>query len=548
MEESDGLAMRFDLNTIEHLGVKMYSQTPTAIAELIANSYDACANEVNIRLYSGEQFKIEIEDNGDGMTFNEINDCFLRIGRNRREDKQPNSCGRQPTGKKGLGKLALFGLGNKVTIITKKEKSQVKFTLNYNDILNWDETDYKPKYSKTEIADETGTTIILEELKRKTYYPIEEYARSISKLFNFKSEDFKVYISLNDGERIEIHNKLKYDSITPQFKWSFDSIKDIAKLDYSDRDKIKGELITTEKPLKPGLRGITLFANGRMVNSAEFFDSSESSHFYSYLTGWLDVDFIDDCPDDHISTDRQSLNWESEMTSELKAYLSSTLPALERLWRERRGELKKERVRETTNIDVAAWLGTVPEKIRTQLEPVLMTLNNSELTAEEQTTTVESLHTIVPDYPYFHWRELHPIIQDAAEEGYKSKNYYTAFIEAIKRFITETRGKSNSGAPNDHSMMGNVYGNDKVLSVCQNYKKPDGNNFNSDTLKNIEDGQKYLAMGIISGARNPLSHEEIRDLRGSDLFSEKDCLDCLSLLSHLMKRLDNAVLRNETTT
>lgn len=540
MAEDNKLVMRFEAHTIEHLGVKMYSHTPPAIAELIANSYDACATEVNIRLYSGDQFKIEVEDNGDGMTFDEVNDHFLRIGRNRRKEKQPNSCGRKPTGKKGLGKLALFGLGNKITIITKKDKSQVKFTLDYNEILEWQGTDYAPTFEITDIGEETGTIIILEELKRKTSYPIDEYANNISKLFNFKEKDFNVYISLNEGEPIEIHNKLKYDNITPQFEWAFDEIKNLTNSDYENKDKIIGKLITTEKPLKPGLRGITLFANGRMVNSAEFFGRSESSHFYSYLTGWLDVDFIDDYPDDYISTDRQSLNWESEVTNQLKSYLSETLKALEQLWREKRKELKKERIKEKTNVDVATWLQNVPENIRTQLEPILNTLDNSELTTEEQTATFQNLHTIVPDYPYFHWRQLHSTIQDAAESDYINKDYYRAFIEAAKRFITETRNKSQSVIQSDQSMMGNVYGHNATISVCRNYKKPDGNDFHADTLKSIEDGQKYLAMGIVAGGRNPVSHEEIRDLRDSDLFSEKDCLDGLSLLSHLMKRLDNS--------
>lgn len=541
MAENNKLVMRFEAHTIEHLGVKMYSHTPPAIAELIANSYDACATVVNIRLYSGEQFRIEVEDNGDGMTFDEVNDYFLRIGRNRRKEKQPNSCERKPTGKKGLGKLALFGLGNKITIITKKENSQVKFTLDYNQILEWEGTDYTPTYETTDIGDETGTIIILEELKRKTNYPIEEYANRISKLFNFKDHDFKVYISLNDGEPIEIHNKLKYENITPQFEWTFDEIKNIANSDYVNKDKILGKLITTEKPLKPGLRGITLFANGRMANSAEFFGRSESSHFYSYLTGWLDVDFIDDFPDDYISTDRQSLNWENEVTNQLKSFLSETLKALEKLWREKRKELKKEKIKEKTNVDVATWLQNVPENIRTQLEPILNTLDNSELTTEEQTSTFQNLHTIVPDYPYFHWRQLHPTIQNAAEADYINKDYYRAFIEAAKRYITETRAKSQSAVQSDQSMMGNVYGHNAVISVCGNYKKPDGNDFHADTLKSIEDGQKYLSMGIVAGGRNPISHEEIKDLRDSDLFSEKDCLDGLSLLSHLMKRLDNSV-------
>ena len=541
MAQENKLTMRFEAHTIEHLGVKMYSNTPPAIAELIANSYDACAQEVYIRLYSGEQFKIEVEDNGDGMTFDEVNDHFLRIGRNRRKEKQPNSCGRKPTGKKGLGKLALFGLGNKITIITKKDKSQVKFTLDYKEILDWKGADYTTTPEITNIGEKTGTIIILEDLKRKTNYPIEKYANSISKLFNFKDKDFKVFISLNDGKPIEIHNKLKYDNISPQFKWIFDEIKNITNSDYENKDKITGELLTTEKPLKPGLRGITLFANGRMVNSAEFFGRSESSHFYSYLTGWLDVDFIDDSFDDYISTDRQSINWESEVTNQLKTYLSETLKVLEQLWREKRKELKKEIIKEKTNVDVANWLQNVPENIRIQLEPILNSLDNSELTTEEQTVTFQNLHTIIPDYPYFHWRQLHPTIQDAAENDYINKDYYRAFIEAAKRFINETRTKSQSVTQSDQSMMGSVYGHNAVISVCGNYKKPDGNDFHADTLKSIEEGQKFLSMGIVAGGRNPVSHEEINDLRDSDLFSEKDCLDGLSLLSHLMKRLDNAI-------
>ena len=49
-----------------------------------------------------------------------------------------------------------------------------------------------------------------------------------------------------------------------------------------------------------------------------------------------------------------------------------------------------------------------------------------------------------------------------------------------------------------------------------------------------------LSMGIVSGGRNIVSHEEHRDLINSGLFTEKDCLDLLGLLSHLFKRLDES--------
>lgn len=82
-----------------------------------------------------------------------------------------------------------------------------------------------------------------------------------------------------------------------------------------------------------------------------------------------------------------------------------------------------------------------------------------------------------------------------------------------------------------------------VLSVIGNYKKQDGGEFAEDTKKNIQSGQQHLSQGIIAGGRNPLSHEEVNELKISDLFSEKDCLDLLSLLSHLFKRLDNSIKR-----
>ena len=64
----------------------MYSTLPPVISELISNAYDADATEVKIYLNDKDQEKsIIIEDNGHGMSFDEINDKFLLIGRNRRK-------------------------------------------------------------------------------------------------------------------------------------------------------------------------------------------------------------------------------------------------------------------------------------------------------------------------------------------------------------------------------------------------------------------------------------------------------------------------------
>jgi len=116
------LKMSFDPNTIQHLGIKMYSSLPTAIAELVANTYDACSPDVHVKLYDNGERKIVVEDTGGGMAFEEINSHFLRIGRNRREEEgKETTCGRVATGKKGLGKLAFFGIGDTISIATKRD-------------------------------------------------------------------------------------------------------------------------------------------------------------------------------------------------------------------------------------------------------------------------------------------------------------------------------------------------------------------------------------------------------------------------------------------
>lgn len=112
MNTDDRLKMSFDPHTIEHLGIQMYSVLPNAIAELIANAYDADASYVRIKIRdTAEDKSISVIDDGVGMSFDEINNCFLRIGRKRREDGQGVSRNKQRkvTGRKGLGKLAFSG-------------------------------------------------------------------------------------------------------------------------------------------------------------------------------------------------------------------------------------------------------------------------------------------------------------------------------------------------------------------------------------------------------------------------------------------------------
>jgi len=534
------LVMTFEAHTIQHLGVKMYSTVPPALAELIANSYDACATEVRIKLYNGEDKKVIVEDNGIGMSFDQVNNYFLRIGRNRREEKQESQCGRIPTGKKGLGKLALFGIGDTVNIITCQGGEAVSFVMDWEEINNWESgKPYTPKFDIIPTGEiNKGTTITLSNLKRKTGFPIQEYSESLARLFNF-NDDFVVYLSLNDGEPIKIDNKLKYKNIIPEFEWDIDEVRKINDRQYAEKDLIVGKIVTTERPLNANLRGVTLFANGRLVNAPEFFGKSESSHFYSYATGWLNIDFIDNWEEDVISTNRQSIDWDNPLTTELREYLASCLLIIERQWREFRKEKKQATISKKTNINVTNWVNTLSGNVKENVDTLINILDSTpEISEETQQKSMQLLYNLVPEYPNLHWRHIHPEIQTVSRKYYETNDFYTAFIEALKRYVSEVKNKSGIHNMLERNLMQAVF-NGRLL-VTKKYSKTDGHPFGALTIQNIEEGQKILSEGIVVGGRNPLQHEEHIELSATGLFSEKDCLDFLSLLSHLFKRLEDA--------
>ena len=508
MSGKNELVMRFDPNTIQHLGIKMYSTLPSALAELIANAYDADAHEVMINLYDKKDKKIIVSDNGFGMTFEEVNDHFLLIGRNKRTDgEETTPLGRKVTGKKGLGKLAFFGIGETIEVSTIKEDSGVKvsFVMDWNELINTRNHDYKPKFKIEDCnPEEKGTTITLTNLKRKTSFNIEDLAESISKLFNLLDSDFKVVLNHNDEGRIEVDNKLKYSHIDKEFEFDFPEFTDKVESDYEYKNEIKGKILTSEKPLKPGLRGITLYANGRLVNAPEFFGVSESSHGYSYFTGWLEVDYVDDWDEDVISTNRQSLNWDLPRTEELRIFLRKTLLQVERVWREERNKERRKKIQEKTDVDITKWYENLPKEILSKIEPsVELIVNNSELEEEQQEKVIKNLHDLAPEYPYYHWRHLHPKIQEVSEEHYQKEDYIGAAFEAVKMYVKEVQKKSTLEQDGQPLMM-SAFGKDNCkLQITNN---------NTQSEKDIEEGQKFMSAGVVAGFRNRVSHETRKEL------------------------------------
>lgn len=547
------LSMSFDPRTIEHLGIKMYSSIHAALAELIANSYDANANNVYIDIQDGEDKKITVRDDGEGMSFNDINKKFLVIGRNRRleDDSNVTKNKRKVMGRKGLGKLALFGLGNNVSIETKVKGENIKtiFQLEWDQIKRtFDSSEYHPPF-KTELAseEEHGTKVCLFNLKRKKKFDVELLKRKIVQMFHGLDKDFKVFISYNQGAYIELEEKMKYDNIKKQFEWKFEDFVAKINADYKNKSKIKGIIYASAVPLPGDQRGITIFANKRMANEPSFFDTSvESNYFFSYITGWLDIDFIDEGEEEIISTSRQNIKWDSESVDGLQEYLHRFLKDLESDWRIKRKEDKQKKMTEQTGIDIKSWTNTMPKdmgkKVLQIVDEIVEDPGAHENTANN---TVRKIKDIIPEYPFFHWRHLHNTVQEASKECYKKNDFYDSIQEALKRYISHVRKKSaDQKTESDRNLMMANFGiKDNVvknLSVMSKYKKPDGSSFSSTTIENIEDSQAHLSAGIVAGFRNPIAHEEKVYLRDSGALTEKDCLDALSLLSYLFRRLDDS--------
>ncbi|NQU04705.1 MAG: TIGR02391 family protein [Calditrichaeota bacterium] len=540
--------MRFDPQTIKHLGIRMYSTLPPALAEIISNSYDADAENVIITLSEEEDGKpkeITINDDGIGLSHDEITSKFLIIGRNRRSDdgdEPSEKFKRLPTGKKGLGKLALFGLAKTITVLTKQNGVLNEFVLDWDDLMDAKGT-YHPRANKIResTSDNDGTLITLTGLKRKSPFDFSGLADTLSRIFII-DDTFKVVIESPSGDRIAIDNKRRYDLLVKEFIWSLDSPLFVPE-ESEYHGEITGELITSEKPITPssGLRGITLYSRGKLVNAPEFFSNSTSSHFFQYLTGWINVDFIDLLDDDVISTNRQAIDWEHHEMSKLRNFLSGIVSQVNTDWRKKKKEKKDKDLKEKTGIDTKQWVGTMPDDVKSKTSQIIEALSGEDA-LEKFTPVIKALHEIVPEYPLLHWRHLHSVIQGKSQQYYINQDYYTAFIEAMKKYADTVKDKSESTVTPDFSLMGAVFKDvGSPLNVIGDYRKQDGSEFSSDTKKNVQSGQQHLSQGIIAGGRNPLSHEEVEELKVSDLFSEKDCLDLLSLLSHLFKRLDNSI-------
>lgn len=361
--------LRYSHNVIEHLGIKLYQNKPTnVLAELVANSWDAYARNCRIEIGEGNAF-ISVSDDGFGMTYNELINNYLIIGLSKtgqgdnrtlidkKYDRIKNNPegypDRKPMGRKGIGKLAPFGVAKLIDVITvSRENGQnssmvtwVQLDLDGITIQNGnaENKEYRPNViiknmpydgsalinkfndeknlnvikeykniiknfeEKTEIS---GTIVIMGKLTIRKSLSVDNITESVGRrlLATIEREDFNVYVKDVISEKtVCLENAL------PKFMLRIpDKGKTIEHVGGKEVSYWVGFVEKADWPQDQA--GVGVYAHGKIAQARPFtFGSKGREIFTRYMFGVVEADWIDELEKiDFISTDRSSLDWEME--------------------------------------------------------------------------------------------------------------------------------------------------------------------------------------------------------------------------------------------
>ena len=110
------------LNILNHLGRNLYRNFITILGEAISNAWDADAKNVWIDIHNNS---FSIKDDGLGMSEDDFENKFLKVGYSKRKDGNNKSPEERPfIGRKGIGKLALLSCAKKL-VCNQKQKIKI---------------------------------------------------------------------------------------------------------------------------------------------------------------------------------------------------------------------------------------------------------------------------------------------------------------------------------------------------------------------------------------------------------------------------------------
>lgn len=360
------LQMSFHGRVLEHLGIQMYQSPVNALAEFVANSWDADANEVDIYLPDqiNAEAKIVIADDGIGMSHDDCKKRFLAVGYDRRggnPDETSSVYKRPVLGRKGIGKFAGFGIAEVMEIDTISGGERKIFTLNLSDLNKGLYVNNEPVAipviedapEPKERINGKGTVVTLSKLKLKRNIR-DDFPASMSRRFLLLQQQAGFVIKVN-GTPIpqDALEDIQY-SFPRDYKESERPVGLKLQEDwgeeYLDGHKILWRFMFHKEPVGiEELKGVTIYAKGKLVQAPFAFQSDKTfsgEHGLEYLTGQVEADFLDALPEDIITTERQRVNWDHEAAAPLRAWGQGRLKQLLRIWSSRRGESRRKQIEE----------------------------------------------------------------------------------------------------------------------------------------------------------------------------------------------------------
>ena len=388
------LSIQFHGRIIDHLGIQMYQSPVAALAELIANAWDADSNAVRIHLPAalGGAAVIKLEDDGDGMTFEECQRRYLNVGAGRRA-KDPTAAsraGRPVLGRKGIGKFAGFGIAQRIRVDTTSRDNgeRTVFELDIDQLRGEEYVDTKGdvKVIEYNTPDEArrqrhGTVVTLSGLKLSRNIAPDQFRRSMARRFLLAQRADNFQITVN-GEAIPTEGDEKNAEFVFPRDYKPDELPAGLTVEKSgwgteavaEGGPIRWRIVFYEDPIPDReLQGVSIMCRGKIAQEPFYFNLAGGlggQHAQEYVSGTVEADYLDSLETDVISTERQRINWQDPAAAPLQEWGQSRLQELYLIWKDRRAE---ERIKEVEQ-KISAFLPRLeklPKSERTTIKRAL---------------------------------------------------------------------------------------------------------------------------------------------------------------------------------
>lgn len=341
--------MTLSLNVLNHLGINLYSNIQSVLSEIVANAWDAEAENVRITC-DWDSKTITVLDDGSGMDIDDINEKYLNVGYDRRKASGGTTPikERKVMGRKGIGKLSLFSIANNVELHSAKAGQEAEaFRMTVDDIRAKVGSGGDGTYHPTPITPDTsvtkGTKIILTNLKQSIFRDatVAALRKKISRRFSIigDAEGFNVFIGENKVtiEDRQYFNKLQYVWLYGGYQIEANSARNIEQKTVRDGIigetgyTIKGWIGTAEnssqlKDEGENLNKISIIIRGKVAQEDILSHFNIGSIYSKYIIGEIQADFLDDDDQDDIATSsRQQIREDDPRYRALRDYILSEL-------------------------------------------------------------------------------------------------------------------------------------------------------------------------------------------------------------------------------